>query len=278
MSTGKRPESTSRPDVLTVVSVAVVAYALSNVAHEGLGHGGACLLVGCSPRALTSMQFEGDYSQLPAAAARIIAAGGSLVNLAVGALCILVLRRRREAGAATWLFFWLLATVCLLQGTGYLVFSGFSNVGDWAMVVRGWPGGALWRVGLVAAGGFTYWLSTRWAMATLGSRLSTPAPGRATEAYRYALVAYFTGAGLYVLAGSRGPGGFFVLMISGVAASLGGTSGLAWGPQLLKDPAFAPATDPLSPLRRDWRWVAAAALTGGLFVLVLGSGIRFEPT
>ena len=66
------------PDVLTVVSVAVVAYALSNVAHEGFGHGGACLLVGCSPHLLTSMQFDGDSAQLPEAAARLIAAGGSV--------------------------------------------------------------------------------------------------------------------------------------------------------------------------------------------------------
>jgi hypothetical protein len=263
------------PDILTVASVAVLAYALSNVVHEGLGHGGACLLVGCSPRLLTSMQFEGDYGQLPEVSARIIAAGGSVANLVVAAVAIVLLRRSRKPPATTWLFLWLLATVCLLQGTGYLMFSGVGNVGDWAEVVRGWPGGALWRVGLAVAGGLAYWVATRWAMARLGARLHTQAPARASEAYRYTLVAYLTGAALYVAAGSRDPGGFAILVISGVAASLGGTSGLAWGPQLLKDPTLAPATNPLPPLERDWRWVAAAAVSGVFFVLVLGPGIRF---
>jgi hypothetical protein len=263
------------PDALTVASAAVIAYALSNVAHEGLGHGGACVLVGCSPHVLTSMQFDGDYAQLPDAAARLIAAGGSVANLVVAAVAIVLLRRFRTATATTWFFFWLLATVSLLQGTGYLLFSGVGNAGDWAAVVLGWPGGALWRVGLAAAGGLSYWAATRWAMSRLGARLHSRGPARVSEAYRYTLIAYVTGAVLYVLAGSRDPGGLAILLISGVAASLGGTSGLAWGPQLLKDPTLGPATNPLPPLPRDWRWVAAAALTGVFFVLVLGSGIRF---
>jgi hypothetical protein len=265
----------SSPDILTVASVAVVAYALSNVVHEGVGHGGACLLVGCSPHLLTSMQFDGDYSRLPEAAARIIAAGGSVANLVMAAVAIVLLRRSRKDIATTWLFLWLLATVCLLQATGYLLFSGVGNAGDWAEVVRGWPGGPLWRVGLAGAGGLTYWMATRWAMGRLGARLHALAPSRVSEAYRYTLVAYFTGAILYVAAGSLDPGGFAILLISGVAASLGGTSGLAWGPQLLKDPTLGPATIPLPPVVRDWRWVGAAVVSGSLFVFVLGSGIRF---
>lgn len=276
MPTVRDPDLAPRlPDVLTVVSVAVVAYALSNVAHEGLGHGGACLLVGCSPHLLTSMQFDGDSAQLPEAAARIIAAGGSVANLMVAAVAIVLLRRLQKDTATTWLFLWLLATTSLLQATGYLLFSGLGNVGDWAAVVRGWPGGALWRVGLAAVGGLAYWVATRWAMGRLGARLHTPGPARAAEAYKYTLIAYLTGAVLYVAAGLRDPGGFAILLVSGVAASLGGTSGLAWGPQLLKDPALGPATDPLPPLVRDWRWIAVAAVIGVLFVVVLGPGIRF---
>ncbi len=265
----------SPPDRLTVASVAVVAYALSNVVHEGLGHGGACLIVGCAPQLLTSMQFEGDAAHLPVVASRIIAAGGSVANLVVAAVAIVLLRRCRAGAPATWFFLWLLATISLLQSTGYLLFSGVGNVGDWAAVVRGWPGGAFWRVVLAAVGGLAYWVATRWAMGTLGARLHTLARTRVSEAYSYTLVAYLTGAILYMAAGSRDPGGFAILLISGVAASLGGTSGLAWGPQLLKDPAFGPARHSLPPLGRDWRWVAAAGVSGILFVLVLGSGIRF---
>jgi hypothetical protein len=73
----------------------------------------------------------------------------------------------------------------LLQATGYLLFSGLGNIGDWAAVVRGWPGGALWRVALATAGGLTYWLATRWAIGQLGDRLHTSGRARAADAYRY---------------------------------------------------------------------------------------------
>jgi hypothetical protein len=264
-----------RPDVLTVASIAVVVYAIANVAHEGLGHGGACLMVGCTPHLLTSMQFDGDAAALPALARRFISAGGSLMNLVVATLAMLALRRARAGPATTWFFLWLLATLSLLQATGYLLFSGLGNFGDWAAVVRGLPGGSvLWRGILTVAGGATYWWATSWAMVTLGARLRSSGPARAAEAYRYTLVAYFAGAGLYLAAGSRDPAGTAVLLISGVAASLGGAAGLAWGPQLLKNATVAPTGTLLPPLQRDWRWVAAAAVGGGVFVFVLGSGIR----
>ncbi len=271
------PEPSSNPtspDVLTTIALAIVAYAICNVVHEGVGHGGACLLVGCTPRLWTAAQFQGDASGLPEAANRIIAAGGSIANLCTAAVALAFLRRAR-ATAALWLCLWLVATISLLQATGYLLFSGVGNVGDWAEVVRGWPGGGLWRVAMAGVGGGTYWLATRWGIVMLGRRLRAPAPARVAEAYRYTLVAYVSGAALYVAAGAFDPGGLFVLFISAAAASLGGTSGLAWGPQMLKDPALAPPTDPLPVLGRDWRWVTAAAVIATLYVLVLGPGVRF---
>ena len=33
-------------DRMTVVAIAIVAYALANLIHEGLGHGGTCIAVG----------------------------------------------------------------------------------------------------------------------------------------------------------------------------------------------------------------------------------------
>ena len=34
----------------TVIAIALVAYALTNVAHEGIGHGGMCVAMGGEPR------------------------------------------------------------------------------------------------------------------------------------------------------------------------------------------------------------------------------------
>src|SRR3954467_12649714 len=107
-----------RPDLITLIAIAVVAYAVSDVTHEGLGHGGACLLVGCKPHLLTSMQFDGDETQLSSAAVRVIAAGGSIMNLVLAALGASLLRGVRPDRPHLWFFLWLLTSVSLLQATG----------------------------------------------------------------------------------------------------------------------------------------------------------------
>ena len=46
-----------RSDQWTVIAIAVVAYLLANVLHEGIGHGGARLLARCDSQALTTAYF-----------------------------------------------------------------------------------------------------------------------------------------------------------------------------------------------------------------------------
>src|SRR5215470_1423305 len=46
------------PDSLTVGAIGILAYMFGSVLHEGVGHGGACLLVGAKPLALSSVYFE----------------------------------------------------------------------------------------------------------------------------------------------------------------------------------------------------------------------------
>lgn len=269
-------ELSERGDRLTMISVAVVAYGLANLVHEGLGHGGACLVTGCSPHLLTSLQFEGDWGSLSGAASRFISAGGTLANLAAAAVAMTLLRRRRGRATALWFFLWLFATVNLLQGTGYLLFSGLSNVGDWSAVVRGWTPNWLWRVALATVGGLAYYGAAYWAMRELAPWLRGTGSARVPDAYRYTLTAYVTGALLYVLAGLRDPAGPVILLVSGLPASLGGTSALAWGPQLLNNPRLGAPVESVSPVPRDWRWIVAAAIGTALFVLVLGPGIKLN--
>jgi hypothetical protein len=188
------------------------------------------------------------------------------------------LRRRGERAAAGAFFLWLFATVNLLQATGYLMYSGLSDIGDWATVVRDLTPLWFWRGVLSLVGISTYWLATRWAMGELGRRLRTSSGARVVEASRYTLTAYAVGVVLSLAAGLSEPGGAVVVLISGVAGSLGAASGLVWGPQLLRDSRLG---EPLeAPLRvtRDWRWIIAAGLIGPVFVLALGHGVRLGPT
>src|SRR5215472_6579920 len=101
------PES-SALDRWTVAAIAVVAYAVGNVVHEGLGHGGACVLVGGRPLELNAIFFECSMDGLPPSARRWLAAGGSIANLIVAALAWIALRTLpRDWGRARH-FAWLL--------------------------------------------------------------------------------------------------------------------------------------------------------------------------
>src|SRR5262249_14732043 len=140
-----------RHDLLTVAAIGLVAYALANLLHEGLGHGGACLLVGGRPVVLSSLHFDGDTEGLTRGANRLIAAGGTLVNLLVGGIALAALSRSRRLPAQARYFFWLLAFVNLFHGTGYFLFSGVAGIGDWASVIAGWPMPCLWRLVMAAS-------------------------------------------------------------------------------------------------------------------------------
>jgi hypothetical protein len=163
------------PDWLTVAALAVVVHVIAAVTHEAIGHGGACLLVRCTPQLVTTMTFHGDERALSSVAVRIIAAGGMIANLLAASVTILFLRRQRHAAAGPqWFFLWLLATVNLLVATGYLLYSGLTNIGDWADVVRGFRPAWLWRVALTVTGGLSYWLAVNSASGCVpqGTRVS----------------------------------------------------------------------------------------------------------
>ena len=272
-SVGEPNAMTAPADWLTVIAVAAVTHVLAVLVHEGLGHGGACLVVGCRPQLLTTMQFKGDERTVSIAGMKFIAAGGTLANLLVASITAGFLRRRRESANAEAFFLWLFATINFLQACGYLLYSGVSNIGDWAEVVRGLRPFWLWRAGLVLVGASTYWLATRWAMDRLGRRLRSSGVARVSEANRYTLTAYAVGGLLSLAAGLFEPGGALIVLISGVAASLGGASALAWGPQLLHDSRLGEPAEPALHVTRDWRWIVAGAVAAVVFVLVLGHGI-----
>jgi hypothetical protein len=264
-----------RHDLLTVAAIGLVAYALANLLHEGLGHGGACLLVGGKPRVLSSLHFDGDTEGLSRGANRLIAAGGTLVNLLVGAAALAALSRSRTLPAQVRYFFWLLAFVNLLQGTGYFLFSGVAGIGDWAAVIAGWPTPWLWRLVMAVTGGLAYFVIMLIAMRRLATFVGDSKPGRHRRAFALSITPYLTGSALFIISGLFNPLGLMLVLVSAVAASLGGTCGFLFGPQFFLDPDFAPTNEEPIPIARSWGWIATAAIVAVVFVSVLGPGIRF---
>jgi hypothetical protein len=262
-------------DPLTVAAIGLTAGALADFIHEGLGHGGACLLVGGKPTLLTSMNFAWDESGCPRWASRVVAAGGTIANLLAGALALAVLRRPRSAVHLDY-FLWLFAAVNLYVGTGYFLYSGLSNIGDWANVIAGLPGNWVWRASLALLGGASYFLCVRMMVAKVTPLTGGDPALRYRAANLLMLIPYCAGAVMSVIAGALNPQAKALLLISAVAGSLGGTSGLAWGPQLLRDPHWLASSTTPATIRRHWGWIVAGLLAAIVFVVILGPGLNLR--
>jgi hypothetical protein len=245
------------------------------VAHEGLGHGGACLACGGRAIALSAVYFECDPSGFGPHGDKWESAGGTLVNLLLGGSALMALRLGRRSATPSRCFLWLIMTVNLLQGAGYWLFSGLGNVGDWAHVIEGWTPSWAWRIGLALAGAGAYWGAVQ-----LSLRELLPFLGQDGERLRRArtlcLVPYVAGGLLYVAAGLRNPMGWKLVLISAAAASFGGTSAFAWMSELLRDQGrFPPSGDEPLRLARSASWIGAGLLAAAVLVLLLGPAVRF---
>src|SRR5260221_2883971 len=133
MSTDAR---SGRVDVPTVIAISALAYTLANIVHEGLGHGGTCVLVGARPTMLNAIFFQYDDLSATVVQQSWTSAGGTIANLLAG-LPILGVLRRQGLPSLLRYFLWLFAAVNLLTAFGYLLYSGIAGIGDWAHVVQG---------------------------------------------------------------------------------------------------------------------------------------------
>ncbi len=141
----------------TVIAIALVAYALTNVAHEGLGHGGMCVALGGEPRVLNAVYFDCGRGGVTRCRQPVDLGRRhpheSRLRRPHGAASA----ARRVRAATGRYFLWLFLTLNLLQAFGYWMFSGLGGIGDWNAVVAGWPHYALWRVALAVVGTAAYW-------------------------------------------------------------------------------------------------------------------------
>ena len=259
----------------TIAAVAVVVYVVSNLAHEAAGHGVTCLLTGGQPEMLNAVFFECGETSLSPGAVRWIAAAGTLANLVLAGISMLVLRVTRPS--VSWrLGLVLLVAVNLLQAFGYLAFSGVGRIGDWAIVCDGIRPEWTWRVGLTLLGGWLYFVvAPRIFMPELDPFLGRQQAERKARASTLTLIPYLAGGATYVLAGLLNPHGWQLVLISAAAASLGGTSLLAWYPPLWAARPAGEQTSPALGIPPSPAWWVVAALVLAVYVAVLGPGVRF---
>ena len=258
------------PDALTVASIGVLAYMLGNVSHEALGHGGACLLVGAKPLALSSVHFECSVEN------RLVMAGGTLANFLAGAAFFALGRVTSRRYPRLRYFFWIAMTVNLFSATGYFLFSGISGIGDWDEFIQGLGPQWVWRIGLTVFGAAAYMLAACIGVLELRPLIGSNKEQRYRCAVRLSWVPYFAGGILMCIAGALNPVGMILILISAAASTFGGSSGLLWSPQLLRGTLipYGPPAEPL-PIHRSWPLIATACGIAVAFVGVLGPGVRF---
>lgn len=261
-------------DRMTVVAIAIVAYAFANLIHEGLGHGGTCVAVGGRLTALSAVHADCAAEGRGLLASSLVAAAGTLANLLAGATAWLLLRWQEARLTSQRYFLWLFMTLNLLQAAGYWMFSGVANIGDWAHLVAGLEPLWLYRAILAIVGGAGYWGAIVLGLRTLNPMVGN-GPDRIQRARTLCLIPYLAGGGLYVAAGAFNPVSPLLVLISAAAASFGGVSAFAWMTELLRGPGYPAASGAPLAIDRSLGWIAVAATTALVFVTILGPGLQF---
>ena len=224
-------------DLWTVIAVAAVVCMLGSVLHEVLGHGGVAYLSGAHTITVSTVAMNADIDS------RWIQAAGTLVNLAAGAVFWLLLRSKRYT-PVTRLFLVLAMAGNLFAGTGYFMFSGIANFGDWAEIIKGTHLYWTWRIGMIALGAATYYLSMMLVAAELRAFRRSDMPRRIRG---LTWTPYFTEGVVATLAGLLNPAGLFYVIASAIPATMGANAGMLSLPGIVgRGDSRAPTTPSLS--------------------------------
>ncbi len=256
-------------DPLTIASIGILAYIAGNIIHEGLGHGGACLLTGGRPLLITAVNMDCSVDN------RFVTAGGSLMNAIAAALLFLLARITPRTLPHLKYFAWLSMTLNLLSPAGYLAFSGIGGFGDWAQFTQGFQPQWAWRVGMAVVGSGLYILFVRWSLLALRPLIGSDPRIRVAQAFRLTTIPYFAGGTIECIADAFNPQGWLLVALSAAASTFGGSSALLWAPNWLRGRSIPPGPDasPL-PIERSWPWIAAAVIIAVIFISLLGPGIH----
>jgi len=270
-------------DRITIIAVAALACILQDVLHEGLGHGVTAWLTGAHRITMSTVALQSDIDT------RWIAAAGTLVNLFAAAILWLILLRPQRYRPVTRYFLVLALAGNLFTGTGYFLFSGVADFGDWKQVIAGLHPYWMWRVGLIVLGAVTYYASMLLVAAQL-----RPFRGRdsCSENLRaLCWTPYFTDGVLAGVAGLFNPAGLFYVIASALPSTLGANAGLMSLPSIVcrGSRAHEPASDqsasdrsasdqsgPDLKIPRSFGWIGTASIASLLFIFVLGRGITWS--
>ena len=247
-------------DVATVIAIAAMAACTSDIAHEAMGHGGACLLSGAQITLLNNAFFTCSHF------GHYVAVSGPLGNLTAGLIAFLARRVIPARPPGVRLYLLLVMSFSLFWEAGYLIQAMIKDSGDSVFAYRELigPENATVRIVAVAIGIAAYFLFAR--MLTSGTAVFASAPGRVALLLR---PAWLTGVAAMALAASLfAPDRWGA--VHDAALSIAASFPLLFP----RRPAhmlaeFAP------PIARHHAVIALGALVFVVFALTMGQGVAF---
>jgi len=260
-------EGSLRDDRLTVISLSALACILQDVLHEGLGHGVTAWLSGAQQVTMSTVALQSDIET------RWVSANGTLVNLLFGGIFWLLLLKPQRYRPTLRYFLVLAMAGNLFTGTGYFFFSGVTNFGDWAAVIRGLQPHWIWQMGLIALGMASYYASVLVVAAQLRPFQAKDKTSRRLR--NLCWTPYFTDGILAGLGGLLNPAGLFYVIASALPSTLGANAGLLSLPSMIRRMDDA-GEEQVGPIQRSLGWVSVGAVASLLFVFVLGRGITWS--
>jgi hypothetical protein len=251
-----------------VFLAATAAWSLTIASHELGGHGGVCAIdPNCSWRYADGMYFHRALGE--GAWASWITAGGSLLNIVMALVGLILVRLGVGKTFAIRIFLWSLIATCLIVSGSYIGFGQFIHPGmDWArlLVVNDWDSLVLAAVGMgiVVIGVLVSARQLHRLGATTGQRAAT----LLTAMLGFSLTSLTVGITIptddraMMIWGGVGNGTFFMawlilalIPIWGRATLLADDKALAWSDRL---------------------YLVPFVILTGLYVLVLTPGINFS--
>ena len=258
------PQPGQRSDLRTVIAVAILAYAASSVVHELIGHGSGCLLTGVKAVSVTSILLQS------AGGNRVVDVSGPVANVLFGTGAFLFFRRQAKFTAFSY-FLWFFAALNLLVATGYIFYSGITNWGDWASVIRGLRPQYAWRTVISLAGILLYLGVVRLLCRSI-IKLVRVGEVRRSDVRRLIYPAYFTCGLLAVASAAFNPVSPRLIWVNGFSGSFLAFLGLLRIPSIVDQ--YATETHEGKPIPFSPTWVTAGALVAIVFIFVFGPGIR----
>jgi hypothetical protein len=255
-----------KSNLATVCTIAAIAYALADFAHELIGHGLTARFLGIPIVRVSSVALQTHGSS------RLLAANGTIANIIFGLLALLLFYRVRKFNAVRY-FLWVFAAINLFEVLD-LTTSGILNSGDWAAVIRGWNPAWAWRAGMSLTGILLYVAVVRLTAAAMASLVKSNQIHRG-DVSRLVYPAYFSGVVLLTTASAFNPVGAKWILTSGLGASLVLTIGLIRVPALVTKQIGAREGSP-RPLLLSWFWIILGFLIAVAFIFILGPGISLS--